>query len=352
MNRSIFLASGIFLSGFFAAGAYADMALQERIEAAVPEAFSGQIVIGNAEGVLYSGNFGYADREARIPVTANTLFDIGSVTKTYTATAVLLLAAENKLGVDMTLSHWFADSPETTGAITLHQLLSHSSGLPLYSGDDDAACDRSCFDRWLQTVTLEFSPGEKYQYSNPGYSALARIIEKVSGRVYETFIAETLVQPLAAGPIGYLKLPAEASYAVGYEDGRRMGIPPEMGWMDDGPPWHLRGNGGLLTTASGLYRWLQATAAGKTLPAEWQAKQLLRHAERSEGIWYGYGWVIIEKPWGEEIDHTGGNDFFFADARWFRESGLLLTITNNAFDQAQIQALLNNLRVALGLVTP
>jgi CubicO group peptidase (beta-lactamase class C family) len=349
MTRYFIVITGVCLFGLQSICASADPTLSQRIEAAVPANFSGQIIVGNADKVLYSGNFGLADREAELPVTADTLFDIGSITKTYTATAMLLLASQDKLRLDMTLSAWFEDLPKTVGSITLHQLLTHTAGMPLYSGDDDEPCDRQCFDQWLMKASLEFPPGDKYSYSNPGYSTLARVIEKVSDQNYETFIKEALVEPLGAGPIGYLLHADNATYAVGYLEGQRIGVPPELGWMEDGPSWHLRGNGGLLTSATGLYRWLTATASGKTLPGVWQSRQFQRHAKRSEGVWYGYGWSILEKDWGEVIDHTGGNGFFFADARWFRDRGLLLTITNNAFDQEQVQSLLNALRVALEL---
>ena len=334
---------------FEGARASSDDVLSDRIEAVVPEHFSGQIVISDSDDILYSGSFGQADREAKVLVAEGTLFDIGSITKSYTATAVLLLASQGKVALDMTLSNWFADLSDVTGSITLHQLLSHTSGLPLYSGDDDEPCDRACFDQWLAKASLEFAPGEQFSYSNPGYSALARIIEKVSGLDYETFINASLAAPLDAGPVGYLLHDDSAQYAVGYLGDQRIGRPTELGWMDDGPSWHLRGNGGLLTTARGLQRWMQATATGKTLPAAWHARQLERHAVRSEGVWYGYGWSILEKPWGEVIDHTGGNGFFFADARWFRDRDLILVITNNAFEREQIRKLLDDIRTILGV---
>jgi CubicO group peptidase (beta-lactamase class C family) len=178
--------------------ATANEGLIHRIEAAVPAGFSGQIVISDADGILFSSSFGMADREAGLPVTDNTLFDIGSATKTYTATALLLLASRDKLNLDMTLSDWFEDLPDATGSIALHQLLSHTSGLPQYSGDDDEPCDRQCFDDWLASAVLEFPPGEKFQYSNPGYSALTRVIEKASNQDYEMFIRVSLVDPLVA----------------------------------------------------------------------------------------------------------------------------------------------------------
>jgi CubicO group peptidase (beta-lactamase class C family) len=331
------------------AGAVGDE-LAQKVEAVVPAGFSGQIVIGNPGGVLYRGNFGLADREASIPVDADTVFDIGSITKTFTATAILKLAVQGKLSPEQTLADWFDPLPKVTGQITLHQLLTHSSGLPLYSGDDDEPCDRDCFDAWLAKTEPEFPPGERYQYSNPGYSALARIIEKVSGRDYEQYLNEALVAPLELGPVGYRRLPADARYAVGYYQGERVGKPPDMVWAADGPPWHLRGNGGLICSASTLFRWLQATAAGRTLPREWQTRQLTGYYQRREGVQYGYGWSVLEKPWGEVIDHTGGNGFFFADARWFRDDDMLFAITNNAFDRGQIQSLVAGLREVLGKV--
>jgi CubicO group peptidase (beta-lactamase class C family) len=336
-----------------APGAAAQAPLAERIEAVVPEAFSGQIVLASVDGVLYVGHFGLADREDEVAVTDDTLFDIGSVTKTFTATAVLKLAADDELALEQTLGDWFDGLEEATAGITVHQLLTHTSGLPQYSGDDIEPCDRACLDDWLASVSPEFPPGERYSYSNPGYSALARIVEKASGQDYETYLVEELASPLKLGPIGYLRLPADRPVAVGYFEGERVGRPPELDWMEDGPSWHLRGNGGLLASANTLSRWLSAIATGRVLPPDWQAKQLKPWVERQAGVaYYGYGWVILERPWGQVVDHTGGNGFFFADARWLRGPGLLLAITNNAFEREQIQQLLNDIRFVLGLGAP
>jgi CubicO group peptidase (beta-lactamase class C family) len=323
--------------------------LGNRIDKVIPSSFSGQVVIGTSETLLYSKSFGFADREAGKAVENSTLFDIGSITKTFTATALLTLVEQDSVRLDQTLGEWFDGLTPQTSRINIHQLLTHTSGLPMYSGDDDQSCDSSCFDKWLATIEPEFPPGDKFQYSNPGYSVLARIMEKASGISYESFLQKRLIAPLQLGAIGYVHLPEMSDFAVGYLEDKRIGKPPEMGWADDGPPWHLRANGGLLCNAESLFRWLQATATERTLTEEIQAQQFERHAVRREDVWYGYGWGILQKPWGTVIDHTGGNGFFFADARWIKDRDLLIAITNNSFDRETIQSLLDGLRSALEL---
>ncbi len=335
---------------FTASAAVAD-SLEDRIDQVIPVGFSGQIAIGSSDSVLFTKSFGLADREEGTAVANNMLFDIGSITKTFTATAILMLTDRGSVSLNQTLDDYFVKLTQKTSAITIHQLLTHTSGLPLYSGDDDESCNTACFDQWLAQIEPEFSPGTKYQYSNPGYSVLARIIEIVSSDSYESFLQKDVIRKLQLGAIGYVQLPDSAEYSVGYFEEQRVGKPPELGWMDDGPPWHLRGNGGLLTNAEGLLRWLQATASGRTLAAELQLQQFERHARRRENAWYGYGWSIIDQPWGTVINHTGGNGFFFADARWIKDRDLLSAITSNAFDREAIQALLDGIRAALELTT-
>ena len=230
-------------------------------------------------------------------------------------------------------------------------MLTHTSGLPLYSGDDYRLRSARKLDRWLAKGKLESPPGERFSYSNPGYSVLARIIEKVSGRAYEDYLREELWLPLGLSNLGYRGLDPEAQLAVGYRGPKRWGDPLDKKWMADGPSWNLRGNGGLLMSAETLYRWLVAVADHRVLAPEWTAKLFERHAVRNaeRQIWYGYGWGILDRPWGEVVDHTGGNGIFFADARWFRQRDLFLTITCSNFAGTDIGGLLRALRTALGI---
>jgi CubicO group peptidase (beta-lactamase class C family) len=173
--------------------------LAERLRAAVPDGFSGQVVVAKPDRVLFAGAFGEADRERGLAVQADTLFDIGSITKTFTAAMILQLAAEGRLTPAQALGGFFEGLPEETAAITLHQLLTHTSGLPQYSGDDDDPRTAESFDAWLAATRPEFPPGDHYAYSNPGYSALARIVEKLTGESYEEQLQTRVVEPLGYG---------------------------------------------------------------------------------------------------------------------------------------------------------
>lgn len=324
--------------------------LSTRIVAAVPDGFSGQIVVASPERRLYSGSFGLADRETERPVVDSTLFDIGSITKTFTATAILQLAGAGRLELDATLDAYFAGLEPPKSGITIHQLLTHSSGLPEYSGEDEEQRTGASFDAWLVDTPLDFPPGDHYAYSNPGYSALARIVEKVSGRGYEEYLQQMVLDPLGITAIGYVQLPRNLDQAVGYFDGTSGGIPSSRSWLEDGPGWNLRGNGGLLASAESLMTFGQALVRGDTLPPEQAAAQLKEQIRQGEeGRWYGYGIGISERPYGRVISHNGGNGAFFAMLAWYPENGLLLTVTQNAFDENQLRALLPALRAAVGI---
>ncbi|MDX1381886.1 MAG: serine hydrolase domain-containing protein, partial [Xanthomonadales bacterium] len=205
--------TAVLVTGLSAGPAAAD-SLGDRIEAAVPEGFSGQVVVATPAEILYSGAFGAADRERGEPVARDTLFDIGSITKTFTATLMLQLAAEGKVRLDQPLADFFEGLPPETAAITIEQLLTHTSGLPQYSGPDEEARGAASFDAWLAETRPEFAPGDHYAYSNPGYSVLARIVEKVSGQPFEAQLHMRLLDPLGLGAIGYRHLPPEARQAV------------------------------------------------------------------------------------------------------------------------------------------
>lgn len=150
--------------------------------------FSGAVLIAQMGAVVFEGGYGVSNENTGAPITADTVFDCGSLSKQFTAAAVLALEETGDLGVNDRLSHFFADVPSDKADITLHQLLTHSSGLPAYVYDGDfVETDRGQALQLAFAAELESPPGSRYLYSDTGYGLLAIVVEKVSGQPFQTF---------------------------------------------------------------------------------------------------------------------------------------------------------------------
>ena len=193
-------------------------------------------------------------------------FDLGSLTKQLTATAILRLEADGLLSVDDPVGRHLDGLTPEQERITLHQLLTHTAGLPEALGDDGDVIDRQGFIDLVAATPLDRPPGQEYAYSNVGYSLLAAVIEVVTGRSYDEHLQEEVLEPAGLTSTGY-RLPDldERDLAVGYDGDRRIGRPTELPWADDGPYWHLRGNGGILSTAEDVHRWHLALLGDRIL---------------------------------------------------------------------------------------
>jgi len=312
----------------------------------LPE-FSGQVLVVACGSVLLHAAYGLANRETGHSVTLDTVFDIGSLTKQFTAAAVLFLAARGVLTTDDPVGQFLAGVPPDKAHITLHHLLTHTAGLPLYSGDDYAPMTTDGLVEWFAAVPLESAPGVRYSYSNPGYSLLALVVEQTSGLPYEALLYHKLLKPAGLVRTGY-RIPEwrSSELAVGYTEGTgRFGTPLEHAWADDGPSWNLRGNGGILSTAGEMFQWIQALKEGKVLPASSVRRLTTPRVEAgASGLWYGYGWKIVEDGRGRRfVNHSGGNGAFFADIRWYESPDLTTVVTCNAFRIEPIRTLFQTL---------
>jgi CubicO group peptidase (beta-lactamase class C family) len=163
---------------------------------------------------------------------------------------------------------------------------------------------------------------------------------------FETYLWRSLWRPAGLTRIGYTGLPEHSVEAVGYGRGQRFGRPRDQLWLKDGPSWNLRGNGGLLMSAKTLFKWVRAVANNEILPAKWTQKLFTRYVLRSQrrGIWYGYGWDISDRGWGEQVSHTGGNLVFFAYVEWHRDSNCLFVMANSAYDEVNMNSAIRGLR--------
>jgi CubicO group peptidase (beta-lactamase class C family) len=294
--------------------------------------FSGVVLVAvSGEPVLARG-YGLADREQGIPWTPGTVSCVGSITKQFTAAAILRLEEEGRLRVTDPITKYFADVPADKSAITLHQLLTHTSGIEDLEGRDDYdPIGREEFVRLAMKQPLGSAPGARFSYSNAGYSLLGAIIEKLTGGPYEQYLRRTFFLPLGMYETGYI-LPAwgEARMAQGYRGrelwGTVLGHPLDA----DGPYWVLRANGGIHSTSYDMLRWARALMDGRVLKPESLAKLWAPQVSEGGDSFYGYGWSIMTLPGDfKVVTHNGGNGIFFADFALVPKAGLVIFLQTN-----------------------
>jgi len=228
--------------------------------------FCGVLLLTKQKDVLLHKAYGLADREAKRRATVDTGFCIGSIVKPITKAAIVKLESEGKLSLDDRISKYFADVPPDKRDITIRQLVEHTSGLPDIFGDDYELVSKEWVVEQAMAAKLLSKPGEQRNYSNAGYSLLGAIIEKVSGKPYERFAYDELFAPVGVKRIGYL-IPGwkNEEMAVGYQGEKRWGTMRDHPWLDDGPSWNLRANGGMIATIAELKQWFDAVLAGRVL---------------------------------------------------------------------------------------
>ena len=316
--------------------------------------FSGAIIVGKDGNVILQKAYGFADPESKRAYTIDTASTVGSITKQFTAAAILALEEEGKLSVSDPITKYFKDVPPDKSAITLHQLLTHSAGFPGAIGDDEEPTGRDEFIRRAMSRKLPFAPGSAYEYSNVGFSLLAAIIEQITGGSYERYLHDRLFVRAGMEHTGYV-IPKwnPAKLARGVRDGEL--VPPfEGSWAADGPYWHLRGNGGIMTIPADMFRWHLALLGDKVLSAASRKKLFTPYVKEGDApSSYAYGWAIFPLPNGHQlIAHNGGNGIFAADFRRYIDDGVVIFITSNVSERPSIAADRFIGRIALGQEVP
>jgi CubicO group peptidase (beta-lactamase class C family) len=280
----------------------------------LPEGPGGTVIAARGEQIVHCEGFGMADREARIAATCDTVYDMGSVTKQFTAAAILKLEMLGKLRVTDPINNYVGPVPADKRGITLHHLLTHTAGLVEGLGDDyDVLSREDMLAEALASKPLS-APGEEFSYSNVGYSVLAAIVEKVSGLGYEQFLARHLFGPAGMTSTGNVLPRWERNQvAVEYDaEGKSQGRPFDHPWAADGPHWNLRGNGGILSTARDMFRWHLALTGDAVLSASAREKLFTPVQVPGSDESYAYGWSITDRGDERIAWHDGGNDWSLA----------------------------------------
>lgn len=313
--------------------------ISQYLENGEQNGLSGALLISRAGQIIFNEAFGMANKDTHLKNTSKTVFDVGSVSKQFTATAILKLEEQGKLKVEDVLSQYFFNLPIDKKNISIHQLLIHSAGIPRDNGkhDFDLSSRDEYFDQ-LFASELTHTPGTIHRYSNAGYSILARIIEIVSGQSYESFLNEYLFQPAGMMFTGYL-LPKweNCSIASGYTyNVINTGTMIERYQRDGKVSWSLMGNGGINSTQEDMFKWYLALRSNKVLSKAYTKKLTTPYILEFEGetSYYAYGWVIFKTPRGTDmVAHDGSNATFFYDFRWLPEEDVAILYATNAFSE-------------------
>ncbi|MBK6627936.1 MAG: beta-lactamase family protein [Flavobacteriales bacterium] len=305
--------------------------------------FNGSVLVSRAGRTVLDKGYGLRDREQALPNGPATVHAIGSITKQFTAACILKLQEQGRLRVEDSLSEHLPGVPPDKRGITLHHLLTHSAGFPGAIGDDNTAIDGADFTRMAFGSPLMFAPGTGYEYSNVGYSLLGIVVEHVSGMALEDFLRSALLGPAGLAHTAYrFADPATEELAIGYrKDGTRWGTMLDHPTVNGGPGWHLRGNGGMLSTTHEMAAWVQALHDRKVLSDASVKAMFTPHVEEGQGAGshYGYGWALFRTPRGTRlITHNGGNGVQFADVLWYADEGVTVVVMSNA-DQRGMQDL-------------
>jgi CubicO group peptidase (beta-lactamase class C family) len=313
--------------------------LRRYLDTTEPLGFSGAFLVARGRDVILHEGYGLADRENRTPYAAGTVFDIGSITKQFTAAGILKLEEEGRLRVSDPISRFFTGVPGDKQAITIHHLLTHSAGLIGDFGNDYEVMPRDSLVGLALASPLQSVPGTLYAYSNAGYSLLGAIIEIASGTEYERYLHERLFVPAGMRQTGYTLADwTDAGLAVGYRGASRWGTPLDQLWAEDGPWWNLRANGGMLSTLGDLFSWHLALKEDAVLSAESKAKLFAPHVPtNAEGSrHYGYGWTVSRTARDTRlVAHNGGNPYFFADFNRFVDEDVVILMASNEPDMRE-----------------
>ena len=270
------------------------------------------MVIKNGN-ILYEHGYGLANLEEKIPVETNTNFRLASVTKEFTATAIMILINRGKLNLKDNLKDIFPAFPAYGRKITIKNLLNHTSGLIDYEDliSDTATIqvkDKDVLKMMMEQDSTYFDPGSQYRYCNTGYAVLAMIIEKITGQSFPEFLKENIFQPLKMdNTIAYEKGVSEVknrAFGYSYKDSAFIRT-------DQSLTSAVLGDGGIYSSVEDLYKWDQELYTEKLLPKVIVQKSFTRsELNNGEKIDYGFGWHLKTFIDHQVIYHTGSTKGF------------------------------------------
>lgn len=290
--------------------------------------------------VIYQKGFGITDINTKQLITTKTLFNIGSISKTFVAYGILKLASEKKLSLEDNLYNYFPDFKNTDIAqqVKLVHLLTHTSGIPDSRPVKEqhdfylTAKDEENFAPLKQTDNLEFEPGTQYKYSNPAFNGLALIIEKVTGRKWQDYITEIIFKPSGMKTSTITDGPHPATEVAHAYVKNKKGKFEELDYGEE-PTFAAAGNGGVWSSVEELWKYEQAIQQYIFLDSSWinQSRTIFPFSEWKDTIArrLGLSWFLTNEMGLNMTGHTGSQGGFISDYCWLPEKKIFYVLLCN-----------------------
>ena len=321
----------------------ADDALSAKVDDVVRAQLREQRIPGIGLGVLRDGKiikatgYGLANVELNVPVKPESVFQTGSVGKQFTATAVMMLVEEGKLGLDDKITKYFHQAPAAWKDVTVRHLLTHTSGIADYGGEESTMgkgvlnfrqdYTEDDLVRIFSAMPMDFQPGEKWKYSNTGYVILGVLIHRVTGKFYGDFLQERIFHPLG---MTSTRIISEADIIPNRTGGYRLvkGELKNQEWVS--PSLNTTADGALYTNVLDLAKWDAALYTEKLLKKP-SFDQMWTPVKLNNGTNYnyGFGWDIQEVNGHRLLAHDGAWQGFTMNISRYVNDGLTIIVFTN-----------------------
>jgi CubicO group peptidase (beta-lactamase class C family) len=301
--------------------------------------------------VVYKKAFGLANLELNVPMQPDMVFRVGSITKQFTAVAILQLMEQGKLSLQDDITKFIPDYPTQAYKITIENLLTHTSGIKSFTNvpefqkyikEDMSPAE--VIDKF-RNLPMDFAPGTKWSYNNSGFFLLGYIIEKASGKSYQDYIQENLFKP------------AEMTSSL-YGNDRRIIKNRASGYQSDGDnvvnldyismllPYSA---GSIMSTVEDLYKWNRALISNKLLKKETLDKAFTEYKlSNGEGTGYGYGWFLKQLQGSPTIEHGGAINGYLCNAIYLPKEDVFVAVFSNSTAKSPDMVSLKMAALAIG----
>ena len=352
------------------------------------------LLICKGDSVIYQGARGVADVNTKQKIDGNTVFNIASITKQFTAVAILKLHEQGKLNIEDSVAKFMPEfKSDIWKKVKIKHLMSQCSGVPDNRPRTDRnfmlyITDKQCLEYMVDLDELKFEPGTNYDYKNPTFQLLAEIVARVSGKDFETFQRENLFVPSGMTNVryfspdieipdmahGYIDISAEEKESIDSDSNKekselRQDYTDNQGhvWMEydygEETFFGTKADGGIYTSVNDFMNWEKSLLANKVISAETRNMAYTPHISVSDSQYsyyqnrphtsYGYAWFIDESPEREtKVYHTGDNGGFQAYAAKYPESGVnvIMLENRNDLDRWSMQTKIEQILLNAGII--